>query len=368
MRKIFLRILPVFLLIVNQSLLAEDDLARMQRYSKLNQLFDSPLYSIGIIDIGSMGPVDAWDFDWFSGCIIQNLQDSLNSIGDGILLNDSTRTLTIQLVDRLKKSCPFPAKELTIKFNGDEDDEGRSLSLAYNIPTTDDTIDIVSAKCRDMLDNMFRVDSCGVFAVEGPYGHIYTVEESPEKGYVLFTCKIPIPANKWYQVPAGYAPEIGYKDLPKKAPCNTGKEPFDKFLKKFNNNAAFRLERRGFSDRADHADRLDGYQINVQFSFNGLVLPALEECGLLPLNGHYSREEYETADKEQEVRESCGQWFYPTENSVIYSGWNSDWGDPVDDCGIIILFERIEDKWNTSATWFCGNRLNEIITRMIHDK
>ena len=239
--------------------------------------------------------------------------------------------------------------------------------MSYKIATTSDTFDDTYKMFQDMLVDMCPLDSCGIFAVEGPYSHIYTVDGNRENGYISFSCQIKVPADVWYAIPAGYAPEISYEELPRNAPCNSGKEPFVKFLKKFNKDAVFRLDRRGFSDRADHADKINGYNLFIQFGFMEPVLSALDECGLIPLKGHYSRKEFVTDDGSEDEKERCGQWFYPTENSVIYSGWKTDWGSLEDDAGIVILFERIDEEWNAVAIFPTGNRLNKTIIRIMKE-
>lgn len=127
MRTLLLRALLILVVIVNQSAIADDSVARMQRYSKINQLFDSPFYSIGIRDISSMMAVDLWDFNLFSDCIIQNLKDSLKISENSIFLNNTTKTLAIRNADWLKDICPFPVKELVINFIGEKEDAERSL-------------------------------------------------------------------------------------------------------------------------------------------------------------------------------------------------------------------------------------------------
>lgn len=344
-----------------------DDIARMERYNQLYRLFDSPLWEYGISDVSSIPSVKAWDFDLFSDYIIQEGEETLNLGSDTFIKNKDEQSLTIRLSEDMSEAYPFPANALKISFNGSLDDDTRTLSLTYLILTTKDNQDNIFHKCLDLLANTWKEESDSGLYFSGPYRHLYTIGKDNDS--ILFTCNIPVPASLWYHIPAGYMPEISYATLPEHAPCNSGKEPFSQFLKKFNKDAAFRVEHRANSDRSNYAEIAAGYYAGTQFGFNELVLTALSESGLLPLRGHYSHKEYKAKKgSETEEKESCGQWFYPTTNSVIYSGWKIDTGNPADDCSIIILFERVDNEWNTTATWYSGKRLNDIVTRLMKDK
>lgn len=344
-----------------------DDIDRMDRYNKLNQLFDSALLKYGIRDVSSIPSVDAWDFDLFADHVIQEGEEILNLGEQTFIKNKDDQTLTILLSPEDLKQCPFPADELKISFNGSPDDRNRTLSLTYSIPVTKDNRENIRKECLDLLVDTWKEDEDTELSFAGPYRHLYAIVE--DEGSIFFTCQIPVPTDMWYKIPASYVPQISYAQLPEKAPCNSGKEPFSRFLEKFNNDTAFRIERRANSDRSNHADTAAGYPAGTQFGFNELVLTSLSESGLLPLQGHYSLQEYKSKNgNEPEEKESCGQWFYPTANSVIYSGWNSDTGNPEEDSSIIILFERIDDEWNTTATWYSGQPLDEIIKRLIQEK
>lgn len=352
--------------IIAQGGTLEDQLARMRRFDQLNQLFDSPFLKYGIGDISSIFAVEIWDFDLFADYIIQEGENELKLATDNFIKNESEQTLTIRLSSDTLDSCPLPAEELKVSFNSSIGDQDRTLSLTYTIPVTRDNQQELYQKCIDMLADTWKDESESDLTFEGPYRHIYTIGKDDES--ILFTCQISVPASLWYHIPAGYVPQISYAELSEQAPCNSGHEPFSQFLKKFNKDTAFRIDRRANSDRANYADSASGYPIGIQFGFNKLVLTALKEAGLLPLRGHFSQKEYKTKNGgETEIKESCGQWFYPTTNSVIYSGWNSDTGNPENDCSIIILFERIDDEWNTTATWYSGVRLNDIVKRLMQE-
>ena len=353
--------------VVAQAGKPRDDIDRMDRYNKLNQLFDSALLKYGISDVSSIPSVDAWDFDLFADYVIQEGEETLNLGADTFIKNNDDQTLTILLSPKALKQWPLPADELKISFNGSPEDRNRTLSLTYSIPVTKDNRENIRKECLDLLVDTWKEDEDTELSFAGPYRHLYTIGEDEDS--IFFTCRIPVPTDTWYKIPASYVPQISYAQLPENAPCNSGKEPFSRFLEKFNNDAAFRIERRANSDRSNHADIAAGYPAGTQFGFNELVLTSLSESGLLPLHGHYSQQEYKPkTGNEPEEKESCGQWFYPTANSVIYSGWSSDTGNPEKDSSIIILFERIDDEWNTTATHYSGQRLDDTIKRLMQEK
>lgn len=344
---------------------------RMLKYAALHQLFDASLSPIGIKEINYMSSVCIyWDFDHFAGYILQEISRFHGVSPDECKMDSVARTLSIPLDGVAGKIKSLPVKELILSFKSDINDLNRKLVVSYEINDTNKSADNLKQQCLDLLEGMSMVDYNGQNAYVGAYDHIYTIEKIHGKNSLLFSCYMPVPAKKWYNVNAGYSPETSYQELPKSAPCNKGKEPFCKFLKDFNNNTKFRVSRRNFSDRANHADYEDGHRLNMQFGFNEFVLEALDESGLLPLRGHYDYKEYQSKlDAEtMEYVESCGQWFYPTENSVIYSGWNTSSEFMEEDCSIIILFERCDGEWNTTATWIGGNRLNESVLRIFRGK
>ncbi len=344
---------------------ATDDgaLSRILRYSQLHQLFDCPL---GMNEINRMKALDDWDFEWFADCVEQRAEKYLNRHYVGCMRDGESKTLTIYLPSEATRNFPFSAVELKMRLDCDSNGNNRSLTISYRIPVSKGNSKELREYCRDMLSDLEQVYSKGNTSYAGPYSHVYTVSNEDDAA-LLFSCRMPVPADKWYNVPANYVPTVSYEDIPDKAPCNKGKEPFKEFIKKFNSDSDFRIARRGFSESASHADRANGYILNLQFRFNEFVLKAIEECGFLPIRGYYDEDKYTSTDDNHtaEIHERCGQWFYPTDNSVIYSGWNVDTGNPINDCSIMILFERIDEEWCTTATWCNGRKLNDAIVRRV---
>lgn len=339
----------------------------MLRYATLHQLFDAPLSPLGINEISQTLLVDLWDFDSFSDYVLQEIPKLDGISPEECIIDAASGTLVIPLKDNPNRSCPLPASELAIRFTEDMDGN-RSLLVSYRMVARDASSANLR-KCVDLLPDMEVTESDGQFSCDGAYGHYYTISEDVDEQSITFSCQMPVPAYKWYSVPSGYMPTLSYNELPDYAPCNQGEEPFNKFLKKFNKDSKFRIERRIWSDTANHADRMDGYTMPVQFGFNEYVLKALDESGLLPLRGHYDNKTYKSksGDEYEEYVESCGQWFYPTQNSVIYSGWNIASERPEDNCGMVILFERVDGEWNTTATWYSGTKLSDIIDRLMQE-
>lgn len=347
-------------------LTAKDCMDRIVRYDRLNKLFDSSLMKYGISDISSIPDVRTWDFDGFAEYIIQEEDDIIERDSKTCIKDDSEKTITIRLSDDDRKSVALPASELMIRFKDSSEDNSRTLSLTYMMPVNKENIEMLYTECRDLLADTLLLEPISAFSYEGPYNHVYSLGQNEKT--LLFTCDIPVPPLLWYNIPAGYHPYMSYKDLPSQAPCNQGKESFNEFLKKFNKDVAFRLKRRESSDRSNYADSSAGHLMGTQYGFNEFVLTALDESGLLPLHGHYSNKEYKGEGAETEEKESCGQWFYPTSNSVIYSGWNIDTGTSEEDCSIMILFERIDDEWTVTATWYTGMRFNNIVRKLMQQK
>lgn len=368
------KLISILLILISfTAVKAENDDAekRMLKYATLHQLFDACLAPIGISDINYMQPVwRLWDFDSFAGYILQEIPKISGVTSEECVMDSVSRTLTIPLAGVGNMNFPLPVTELTLSFESESADDNRSLVVTYEIKDAHKSLDELRQQCMDMLEGTSMVEHDGQQAYEGAFDHIYTLDEGPEKNSLLFSCHMPVPPRKWYTVSAGYSPHISYGKLPKSAPCNSGKEPFNKFLKKFNNDTRFRIDRRNFSDKAVHADYMDGHLLPIQFGLNEIVLEALDHSGLLPLRGHYDYREYSSRSDSgsKEYVENCGQWFYPTENSVIYSGWNASSESIEEDCGIIILFERIDEEWHTTATWFSGKRLGDYISRAVEKK
>lgn len=329
---------------------------RMLRYSTLHKLFDAPLTSININEISQILMVDTWDFESFSDYVIQELSEIPNVDATKCVKDTNSKILTIPLGDNDFVQNTLKADSLTIQFLGESDSNNRTLAVTYTIPVSSGIISDLRSQCKDLLSDLKTIEREETEETEvysGAYDHIYKIIEDSEGKNILFSCLIPVPAYKWYCVPACYMPEISYPELPDFAPCNSGDEPFSEFLKRFNEDISFRVDRRIWSDTANHADREDGFSLPIQYGFNEYVMKTLDETGLLPFHGHYN--------KALNGQESCGQWFYPTDNSVIYSGWNIYPDNPDDDCGILILFERVDGQWNTTATLLSWKRFNDII-------
>lgn len=349
---------------------APDD--RMQRYATLYSLFDDCISPVGIRDINYLEAVyQFWDFEFFADLVLQEISKSLEILPKNCIIDNSSRTLIIPLTNAKLMDYPIPVANLKLSFESDNNDDNRQLVVAYQLKDSSKSLDELEQQCLDLLEDTFKeISDNGQEIYEGEFDHLYTIDKRPEENSLWFSCLMPIPPMTWYSVSAGYAPQISYNKLPKSAPCNKGKESFSDFLKKFNSDTKFRVDRRNFSNKANHADYEDGNPMPTQFGFNEFVLEALDNSGLLPLQGHHNYKEYKSkSDPEfDEYTESCGQWFYPTENSVIYSGWDSSSEFPEQDCNIVILFERIDDEWNTTATWTGGKRFEDLIIQKIREK
>lgn len=165
--------------------------------------------------------------------------------------------------------------------------------------------------------------------------------------------------NRWYSIPAGYIPSVGFSTLPPTAPCNQGKEPFNTFIRKFNTSAKFRADR---TDKVtvtnEESSRLKG-SIGPEFEcdFNRYVVNALGKCKLLPLKG---QARYKMVDGEKDY-DIVGQWFYPSANRVIYSGWNTRGLDEYESNSVILLFERVDGKWYCTDTYFFGTLMSDAV-------
>ncbi len=365
-------IIVLLILISSNAIDAKNDYNdnRMVRYATLYQLFDGCISPIGIEGVNYMESVyKFWDFESFAGYILQEISEFPRILPEECLIDNISQTLVLPLKSVVNINYPVPVAKLKLSFEEDSDHKNRWLVVSYEIKDSDKPLEFLKQQCLELLNGLSKVEFNGNEAYEGAYDYIYSVKMTPERDSLWFSCYMPVSPRRWYTVNAGYAPNISYNKLPNSAPCNIGKGPFNEFLKRFNKSKDFRVNRQNFSDRANHADYEEGYLLPVQFGFNELVLKAIDESDLLPLRGHYDYKEYKSKlDPENvEYTESCGQWFYPTENSVIYSGWNTSSEFEEEDCGIIILFERTDDEWNTVASRISGKRFNDLVMKILHE-
>ncbi|MGM9852977.1 MAG: hypothetical protein ACI30N_03295 [Muribaculaceae bacterium] len=188
----------------------------------------------------------------------------------------------------------------------------------------------------------------------------YTITESADTTKVacLFSRNL-----TWSNIPAGYFPAWGWTNLPANGPYNKGSESFDSFLKRFNTDGKFRMDRTCKSDYSDHQIRLKNLFADIA-PFYQMIVKAAEECGLYPLQGRAIKN---LKEKEFDNYNVVGQWVFPTADKIIYSGWDNRKCDEYDSNAIMLMFERLDDgKWYCTAATFFGSMMEAAVRKQMY--
>lgn len=156
---------------------------------------------------------------------------------------------------------------------------------------------------------------------------------------------------QWYNVPSYYIDddEVCVLNLNDTLPCNLGKEPFNAFLARFNNDKEFRDSRYMTTE----------YSVIVpNEELLALTLKILDEKGGFPIRGYAKNMGYD-AEAEYTMY-NFGFWHYVDHDYIVYSSFfNNDSGDEI---GVTLLFQRLDDKWYCTDAYPC-NEIIEALTK-----
>lgn len=193
------------------------------------------------------------------------------------------------------------------------------------------------------------------------YGQqVFTIDETAESTTVACQYRR---KHAWWRVPAGYYPAWGWTELPADGPYNNGAESFASFIKKFNADAGFRMERTAHSDFSQHEERLQDNFFTMD-NFYKMVVRAANACGLFPLQGRAVKN---PEKKEFDDWYVVGEWIFPTADKVIYSGWDRRKCDEYDNNSVMFLFERLDDgKWYCTGATFFGSMMDDAVQKQMN--
>lgn len=185
---------------------------------------------------------------------------------------------------------------------------------------------------------------------------------SAEDDKVVISARISTSKSRWYCIPSTYMPEISFATLPPDAPCNKGSEPFNNFVSRFNTDPKFRQQRCEVITETSQQEirKTPLWNPQMHTSFNQMTVNALDECKLLPLEG---QGQYSVNADGEKVYDIVGEWYYPSANRVIYSGWNTRGMEEYSNNSVILLFERVGGKWFCTNTQFYGEPMSNAVKR-----
>lgn len=151
--------------------------------------------------------------------------------------------------------------------------------------------------------------------------------------------------HKWYSVPSYYIndDELCVLKLTASHPCNTGKEPFTSFLKKFNKDRNFRRSRCMTTE----------YSIIIPSAEAiSTIIDIFEEKGGFPIRGFAKKKGY---DKEYDFTSyDYGFWHYIDRDYIVYSSGFTN------GLNIILLFQRLDGQWYCTDTYPCQIIMKEL--------
>jgi len=241
-----------------------------------------------------------------------------------------------------------------------------SVSVTYTLPGT-------AAQFESLLADAGvgpEIDEDGNVIAGRYHGfgqHVYCITPPDTDGYLRFSAVMPLPAEYWYSIPSSYYPGKAYLGLPADSPCNSGDEPFNDFISRFNADRGFRLDRVWSSAISNHEERSKNIPEGMLVGFYKIALQAMEECQLLPVHGHTHVQSID--DDGVKYYDRMGCWYYPTADKVIYSTWDTTLPgmEEYDNNSAIVLFERLYGEWNVTSIQYFGQRLDDEVRRLMHN-
>lgn len=324
------------------------DKERMSNYDILYRMFDCPF---------NESEISRWLYGKDINSYYELLKDNPEYKDYPFQSDDDKNSIFVMLPDTfsLGEGMPHPA---AMRISSDEN----TIIVRYIFPTElldeDDVAMKILSRMMNNNDPMIIYDEDSN-SYTGPYDHIYNLWK--EDGSTYISCTMPKEPQRWYSIPAGYNKGLGYSTLPNYAPCNRGKEPFNKFIKKFNSDSKFRSERVYWSNTSlQHDYKQNGIGM---YGFYKIVIECLDKTKLLPLKGHKKSRRIDDEDPYDDVYD-FGIWYYPSENRVIYNGW-IDTDKESNSDGIVILFERIDGEWYCTLNQYWGSNFNNEIMKYI---
>lgn len=335
------------------------DSERLKTVDILYRMFDSPL---GVRDI-------AYKTDYLTlSDMIDDLNEDGYTPGNGftyelIRMEEPEPDPNLQEAIRVKlpKDYKIPGSELkpvSVEFYRFND----SLRVEYLLPTGPDELTYMMRSAKYAPES----DDFATCAYRGFGRHRYVAQsDSNNTGMTRFYATMPIPAEDWHNIPATYSDTRSYLDLPSDAPCNQGDEPFSTFLKKFNSSKEFRENRISDSPIALYEIRKKGL-LTFNYRFHEMVLNAMEKCKLYPVKGHaHVGPNPDTGVTYDDI----GYWCAPTADKIIYSGWNLRVPglDEFDSNAVILMFERLDGKWQLTNTYYFGEKIDNEVRRQIEE-
>lgn len=333
------------------------DSERLKNADILYRMFDSPL---GIRDI-------CYQTDMLT---LSDMVDMMNENGFTPRNGFTYELIRMEIPDpnireairvRFPKDYRIPESELepvSVDFYRFND----SLRVEYLLPTGPDELTYMMRSAKYTPES----DDFATCAYRGFGRHRYVAQsDSNNTGMTRFYATMPIPAEDWHNIPATYSDTRSYLDLPSDAPCNQGDEPFSTFLKKFNSSKEFRENRISDSPIALYEIRKKGL-LTFNYRFHEMVLNAMEKCKLYPVKGHaHVGPNPDTGVTYDDI----GYWCAPTADKIIYSGWNLRVPglDEFDSNAVILMFERLDGKWQLTNTYYFGEKIDNEVRRQIEE-